>query len=86
MSELVISVQPNASRTEIVGWKGEQRKIRVAAPPVDGKANKELIQYLSKNLGLAKSEIEIISGHKIKRKRLRLPLSSDELFDRLKLS
>ena len=86
MSELVISVQPNASRTEIVGWKGEALKIRVAAPPVDGKANKELIQYLSKNLGLAKSEIEIISGHKIKRKRLRLPLSSDELFDRLKLS
>lgn len=84
--DLLISVIPNASRTEIVGWKGDALKIRVAAPPVDGKANKELVQYLAKNLGVAKTEIEIVSGHMNKRKRLRLPLSSDELFERLKLS
>lgn len=86
MSELLVSVTPNAGRTEIVGWKADALKIRVAAPPVDGKANKELIQYLAKNLGVPKSEIEIVSGHTNKRKRIRLPLSDDELFARLKLS
>lgn len=86
MSELLVAVIPNASRTEIVGWHGDALKIRVAAPPVDGKANRELIHYLAKSLDIAKSDIEIISGHMNKRKRLLLPLTSEELFLRLKLS
>lgn len=86
MSLLLVTVVPNASRTEIVGWQGDALKIRLAAPPVDGKANKELIQCLAKNLDVPKSEIEIVSGHMNKRKRIELPLTSDELFSRLKLS
>jgi len=86
MSLLLVAVVPNASRTEIVGWQGDALKIRLAAPPVDGKANKELIRCLAKNLDVRKSEIEIVSGHMNKRKRIKLPLTSDELFSRLKLS
>ena len=86
MSLLIVRVVPNASRTEIVGWYGDALKIRLAAPPVDGKANKELIQCLAKNLNVPKTEIEIISGHMNKRKRIQLPLSDDEVFARLKLS
>ena len=81
-----MTVIPNASRSEIVGWHGDALKIRLAAPPVDGKANRELIHYLAKNLDIAKSEIKIVSGHMNKRKKLSLSLSSDELFIRLKLS
>jgi hypothetical protein len=86
MTELLVYVVPNASRSEIVGWHGDALKVRIAAPPVDGKANKELVRYLAKELGVSKADIEIVSGHMNKKKRLRMPLSNDELFLRLKLS
>ncbi len=86
MSILLVMAIPNASRTEIIGWHGDALKIKLAAPPVDGKANRELVHYLSKNLDIPKSEIEILSGHMNRRKRIQLPLTSDELFSRLKLS
>lgn len=82
----MVYVVPNASRSEIVGWHGDALKIRIAAPPVDGKANKELVRYLAKQLDLSSSEIELVSGHMNRKKCLRLPLSNDELFLRLKLS
>ena len=67
---LVISVKvvPGASKTAIVGFEGDFIKIRLAAPPVDGKANQELIGYLSKCLSVPKSKIHIRSGLTSKRK------------------
>ena len=57
-----VRVQPRASRTELAGGHGDAVKVRIAAPPVDGEANEELIAFLAKKLGVAKSAITIVSG------------------------
>jgi len=57
--------------------------IDVAAPPQKGKANDELIGYLAKALGVARGELEIVRGATSRRKWIRVPLTSDELWRRL---
>ena len=58
-----VRVQPGASKNEIVGVQQDALKVRISAPPVQGKANKALVNFLAKELGVKKSEIEIVSGH-----------------------
>ncbi len=77
---LPVRVIPNASRTEIVGWMADGGlKIKLAAPPVDGKANQELVSFLAKTLGAPKSEIEITNGLTSKKKTIRLPIEREAL-------
>lgn len=58
-----IRVTPRASRNEVVEILSDQTvKIRLKAPPVEGKANEELIKFLSKILGVPKSNLEIVAG------------------------
>ena len=57
-----LRVQPRASRTEVAGTLGDELKIRVAAPPVDGEANEELLRFLAKRLGVPRSAVTIVSG------------------------
>lgn len=57
-----IRVQPRASRTEVAGEHGGALRIRVAAPPVDGEANGELVRFLAKRLGVARSRVRIVAG------------------------
>lgn len=60
---LTIRVQPRASRTEVAGLYGEDAlKIRLAAPPVDGAANRELVEFLATMLDVAKSAVVIERG------------------------
>jgi uncharacterized protein (TIGR00251 family) len=59
-----LRIQPGAPKNEIVGFANGVWKIKIAAPPVEGKANKELIDYLSEVLDVAKSSITIIKGEK----------------------
>lgn len=59
---LRVRVQPRASRTEVVGEHDGALKVRVAAPPVDGDANRELVRLLAKALGLASSQVRLVSG------------------------
>lgn len=59
---LRVRVQPRASRTEVVGEHDGALKVRVAAPPVDGDANRELVRFLAKALGLASSQVRLVSG------------------------
>ena len=74
-----IKVVPGSSKTRIAGLLGDSIKVNVAAAPEKGKANKELIKYLSKNLGVPKSSISIVSGEKDQRKVLRFcDLSAEE--------
>ncbi|HVM90486.1 MAG TPA: DUF167 domain-containing protein [Verrucomicrobiae bacterium] len=81
--QLVVRVIPNSSKTEFVGWMSDGcLKIKIAAPPVDGKANQELISFLAKTLDIPKNQIEIVSGQTSKKKRLRLPV---EKIDQLKI-
>ena len=65
-----IYVQPRASRNSFAGIHGDALKVRITAPPIDGEANKMCIQYLAKRLGLAKSSMEIVSGHTGRRKQI----------------
>lgn len=67
---LRIRVIPRASRTEIQGAHGEELKIRLNAPPVDGKANQSLIKFLSKKMHLRKGAFELVSGESSRSKRL----------------
>ena len=59
---LDVYIQPKASRDQIQGWHGEELKIAITAPPVDGQANAHLIKFLSKQFKVAKSQINIVRG------------------------
>ena len=59
---LTVHVQPKASSTECVGIHGDALKIRVAAPPVDGAANDELIRFLARRLSIPVTSVQIHSG------------------------
>ena len=70
---LTVHVQPGAKKTECAGLYGEALKIRLAAPPVDGKANAELIELVARAFGCAKSSIAIKTGAGSKLKRVVVP-------------
>ena len=84
---LMIVLQPKASRSEIVGPHGEppRLKIRIAAPPVEGEANEELVRFLKKLLGIPANRIEILRGHSSKQKEVLCQgLSAEEAIVSLK--
>ncbi|MGK5082390.1 DUF167 domain-containing protein [Bdellovibrionota bacterium FG-1] len=67
---LMLLIQPKASRSEVVGPHGvpPRLKIRIAAPPVDGEANEEVIRFLKKALRIPASQIAILRGQSSKQK------------------
>jgi len=65
---LTLHIQPGASKTEFSGLHGDALKIRLAAPPVDGKANEALIKFLADQFKLPKSAIALKSGQSARRK------------------
>jgi uncharacterized protein (TIGR00251 family) len=65
---LTLHIQPGAKKTEFAGLHGDALKIRLAAPPVDGKANEALVKFVAETLGIARSEVTIKSGHTSRRK------------------
>jgi uncharacterized protein (TIGR00251 family) len=69
---LEITVNPRASKTEIISHEGNRLKIKLNSPPVDGAANKELIKFLAKYFKTAKSNIEILRGLKSRNKTVRI--------------
>jgi uncharacterized protein (TIGR00251 family) len=69
---LRLHIQPGARKTEVVGLHGEALKIRLAAPPVDGKANACLLAFLADRLDVAKSAVSLASGDSSRAKRVRV--------------
>lgn len=63
-----MQVYPNAVRNEISGFNNGILRIKISAPPVKGKANRELIAFLSQLLGTSKDNISIIKGHTARNK------------------
>ena len=63
-----IYVIPRSSKSEIVGIYNDSLKIKLKSPPVDNAANEELVRFLAEKLNISKKNIEIISGHKQKKK------------------
>ncbi len=69
---LTVHVQPKAARTECVGIHGEAIKIRVAAPPVDGAANDELIRFIAERCVVPRSQVRIHAGAGTRHKRIQV--------------
>ncbi len=83
-TKLAVQVQPNASQNEVLGFKQGVLHIRVAAPPIRGKANQELIKYLSDILGITKSQVTIQKGTTSKRKLISIGgLNQDQVMGKL---
>ena len=83
-SLLSLRVRPNAARNEVVGFTDGVLEVRIAAPPVKGKANQELIAFLSQTLGVSKSRLTIIKGQTSRHKVIAIAgLSQDEIIRRL---
>lgn len=80
---LSLHVQPGARKTEILGLHGEALKIRLAAPPVDGKANASLVEFLAKRLDVPRAQVELVSGASSRLKRVRVTGLSDQAIARL---
>ena len=83
-AKISVRVHPNAAKNEVVGFGDGALKVRVAAPPAKGKANSELIAFLSQILNIAKSKVSITKGHTSRRKVITVDgLSRQEITERL---
>lgn len=67
-TRIEVYVQPRAAKTEIAGLHDGRIKIRLAAPPVDGAANTELVEFIAKRVGVSKSKVRIVGGETSRRK------------------
>lgn len=67
-----VRVAPRASRSEAAGEHGGALRVRVAAPPVDGAANEELMGFLARALGVPARSVEIVAGHASRLKTVRV--------------
>jgi len=70
--ELRILVQPRASRDQLVGIQGEELKVRLAAPPVEGAANAACCAFFAKLCRLPRSRVTLVAGESSRHKRLLL--------------
>ncbi|QYJ79798.1 DUF167 family protein YggU [Shewanella acanthi] len=69
---LNLYIQPKASRDQIVGLHGEELKLAITAPPVDGKANAHLSKYLAKAFKVPKSDVLILKGELGRHKQIKI--------------
>jgi hypothetical protein len=69
---LALHVQPGAKRTEVAGTHGDALKIRLAAPPVDGKANAELLRFLAAAFGVPRHAVTLLRGESSRQKTVRI--------------
>lgn len=70
--ELFLHCQPGAKKTEIQGIYAQRLKLRLAAPPIEGRANEALIAWLAKAMNITKSQISLVSGDTGRQKRVRI--------------
>lgn len=80
---LSLYIQPKSSRTRIIGMHGEELKIQISAPPVDGKANQALIKFFSKQLKVSKKQIHLLSGHQSRHKRILIEDCTEEQIEKI---
>jgi uncharacterized protein (TIGR00251 family) len=79
-----VHIQPGASRNKIVGPHGDCLKIKISAPPVDGKANSAIQEYLSEFFGIAKSKIQILAGETGRKKSILINADRKNIEEKLK--
>ena len=87
MGRIRVRVQPGSSKNQILGFEGDVLRVKLTAPPVEGKANKALIAFLAEALGVRKSAVSIAMGHAGREKIVDVEgLDGDELRERLSIS
>lgn len=69
---LALHVQPGATRTEVAGEHGGALKVRLAAPPIDGKANAELLRFLAEAFGVPLRQVALVRGAASRQKTVRV--------------
>jgi uncharacterized protein len=75
---LTLHIQPGAKKTEVAGPHGDALKIRLAAPPVDGKANAALLAFIAEKVGARGTALELVSGQASRSKRVRIRAITDQ--------
>lgn len=81
--KIALKVTPGARRNEILGWEedypqiGRVLRVKIAAPPVEGKANKEIVAFMAKALGIPKSSVELLHGSTGRIKLIQVPDGAD---------
>jgi uncharacterized protein (TIGR00251 family) len=74
---LQISAMPNAKRTEVDGLHDGALRVRLAAPPIEGRANEALVAWIAKSLGVARRDVELLRGESSRRKQVAIAASYD---------
>jgi uncharacterized protein (TIGR00251 family) len=81
---LAIKAIPNAPRSQVAGWLGEAVKVKVHAPPVEGRANEVLCEFLADTLGLPRRAVTVLRGDTSRQKVVRIEgLAAPEVRTRL---
>ncbi len=81
--KIALKVTPGARKNEILGWEedypqiGRVLRVKIAAPPVEGKANKEIVTFMAKSLGIPKSAVELLHGSTGRIKLIQVPDEAD---------
>lgn len=81
--KIALKVTPGARKNEILGWEedypqiGRVLRVKIAAPPVEGKANKEIVTFMAKSLGIPKSSVELLHGSTGRIKLIQVPDEAD---------
>ncbi len=79
-ARLLVHVQPRAKRSEVAGRHGDAVKVRLAAPPVDGAANEELVRFMAETLRLPRRAVRVVAGLTARRKTIEVDgISSEDL-------
>lgn len=82
MADLRVRVTTRAKRNEIAGWRDGVLQVRVAAPPVEGKANASVLKLLAKRLRLPRSSLIVVQGKTSRDKVIRIEQLNEEELER----
>jgi uncharacterized protein (TIGR00251 family) len=83
-AKILLSIYPSAGKNEVVGFAGGVLRVKISAPPIRGKANRELIAFLSQLLNVGKNNINILKGHTSRNKIVAIDdLSQEEVMKRI---
>jgi uncharacterized protein len=79
-----VRLTPRAARNEVIGWQGDILRVRVNAPPVDGRANEALIELLARRLSTPETSLRLVQGTKARNKVIEVVgLTEEEVRSRL---